>query len=96
VTGFEAGIDGGRIPVKRLVKGRFAMRTTVPRALAVLALCGLFLLGVVACGGGGAEVRSEVTTTTKGQQLLDLKKALDSGAMTKDEYEKERKKILEK
>jgi hypothetical protein len=72
------------------------MTATLPRTLAIVALCGFFLLGVVACGGGGAEVRSEVTTTTKGQQLMDLKKALDSGALTKDEYEKERKKILEK
>jgi Short C-terminal domain len=72
------------------------MTTRIPKTLGMLALCGLFLLGVVACGGGGADVRSEVSTTTTGQQLMDLKKALDSGAMTKDEYEKERKKILNK
>ena len=72
------------------------MTTTIPKTLGILVLCGLFLLGVAACGGGGADVRSEVSTTTTGQQLMDLKKALDSGAMTKDEYEKERKKILEK
>ncbi len=52
------------------------------------------VLGLTACGGGGAEVRSEVTTTTKGQQLLDLKKAYDSGAISSDEYEHERKKLL--
>jgi Short C-terminal domain len=62
--------------------------------LTSLMLCGLLLLGVVACGGG-AEVKSEVSTTTVGQQFMDLKKALDSGAMTQEEYEKERKKILE-
>jgi hypothetical protein len=72
------------------------MTARIPKTLGMLALCGLFLLGVVACGGGGADVRSEVSTTTTGQQLMDLKKALDSGAMTKDEYEKERKKILNK
>ena len=49
----------------------------------------------MACGGG-ADVRSEVSTTTTGQQLMDLKKALDSGAMTQKEYDQERKKILEK
>jgi uncharacterized membrane protein len=48
------------------------------------------------CGGGGAEVRSEVTSVTTGQQLMDLKKALDIGAMTKDEYDREREKILDK
>jgi hypothetical protein len=36
-----------------------------------------------------------VETTTKGQRLTDLKKALDSGAISSAEYEKERKKILE-
>ncbi|MFH2124551.1 MAG: hypothetical protein ABIJ50_13850 [Pseudomonadota bacterium] len=48
------------------------------------------------CGGGGAEVRSEVTSVTTGQQLMDLKKALDTGAMTRDEYDREREKILDK
>lgn len=33
-------------------------------------------------------------STRVGQQLIDVKEALDSGAVTKDEYEKERKKIL--
>jgi hypothetical protein len=47
------------------------------------------------CGGGGAKVQSEITTTTKGQQLLDLKKAFDSGAMNAKEYEEQRKKVLE-
>ena len=61
----------------------------------LLAVCGLLLFGAAA-GGGGAEVRSEVTTTTTGQQLMDLKKALDSGAMTQQEYDKERKKVLER
>jgi len=70
--------------------------TSLPKTLVSLAVCGLLLLGVAACGGGGAEVKSEVSTTTTGQQLMDLKKALDSGAMTQQEYEKERAKILER
>jgi len=72
------------------------MSTILPRKLTVLALCGLFLLGVAACGGGGADIKSEISTTTTGQQLMDLKKALDSGAITQQEYEKERKKILDR
>jgi hypothetical protein len=70
--------------------------TSLPKTLVSLAVCGLLLFGVAACGGGGAEVKSEVSTTTTGQQLMDLKKALDSGAMTQQEYEKERAKILER
>jgi len=47
-----------------------------------------------ACGGGGAHVQSQVTTVSKGQQLIDLKKAVDDGALTQDEYNKEKSKIL--
>jgi len=72
------------------------LKTSWPKTLVLLVVCGLLLLGITACGGGGAEVRSEVSTTTTGQQLLDLKKALDAGAMTQQEYDKERQKILEK
>jgi hypothetical protein len=70
------------------------MPTSLPKTATILALCFLFVFGVAACGGGGAEVKSELSTTTVGQQLLDLKKALDAGAITKDDYEKERAKIL--
>lgn len=70
------------------------MAKGIASTLMLLMLCGMLLVGVVACGGGGADVKSEVTTTTVGQQLMDLKKALDAGAITQTEYEKERKKIL--
>ena len=59
----------------------------------LMAAMGVALAG---CGGGGAEVRSEMTTTTTGQQLIDLKKALDIGAMTEDEYDREREKVVAK
>ncbi len=62
--------------------------------LMLLIVCAVLIGGLAACGGGGADIKSEVTTTTVGQQLLDLKKALDAGAITQKEYEAERKKIL--
>ena len=72
------------------------MISSLSRNLVLFTVCALLLLGAVACGGGGAELKSEVSTTTTGQQLMDLKKALDSGAMTQKEYDQERKKILER
>ena len=36
-----------------------------------------------------------IQTTTQGQQLLDLKKTYDAGAISKEEYERLRKKIVE-
>ena len=81
-------------------KGRSRYRRTPTRiallqTLGIVTLCGPFWFCVAACGSG-AEITRQVTTTTTGQQLIDLKKALDSGAITKEEYEKERKKILDR
>ena len=71
------------------------MTLSTARTLVVSAVCGILLFGLAACGGGGAEVKSEISTSTVGQQLIDLKKALDTGAMNQQEYEQQRKKILE-
>lgn len=57
-------------------------------------LLAALVLGLAGCGGGDTEVKSEITTTTKGQQLIDLQKALEAGAINKDEYERERQRIL--
>ena len=53
---------------------------------------------VSGCGGGGAksQTQTDVRTTTTGQELLDLQKAYESGAMSKNEYEKQKKKILQR
>lgn len=64
------------------------------RTLSIVSVIAL-MSTLPACGGGGAKVESDITTTTKGQQLLDLKKALDSGAINQKEYETLRKKVLE-
>ena len=62
------------------------------RRLSTLSVIAL-MATMTACGSG--DVKSDISTTTKGQQLLDLKKALDAGAINQQEYEKARKKILE-
>lgn len=56
----------------------------------VSAMAGL----LTACFGGGAHVQSQVTTVSKGKQLIDLKKAADEGAISQDDYAKEKAKIL--
>ncbi|MBU4603573.1 MAG: SHOCT domain-containing protein [Proteobacteria bacterium] len=47
-------------------------------------------------GCGGADVKNQNTTVSEGQQLIDLQKAYKSGAITKDQYEEQKAKILDK
>jgi uncharacterized membrane protein len=63
---------------------------TIARRLGIIAFVAL----VLGCGGGGAEMKSDISTTTAGQQLLDLKKAYEAGAISKDEYEEMRERIV--
>jgi len=57
----------------------------------VVVLMGAFLVG---CCGGGTTVQptpvmvSPASSATVGQQLIELKKAYDSGAITEKEYNK--------
>jgi hypothetical protein len=74
-------------------KERFVKTERVRRAI-VGAMSVTLLTGLGGCGGGGAKVESQIQTTTTGQQLLDLKKAYEAGALSKEEYERERKKVL--
>ncbi len=62
--------------------------------LGFLGLLVIAMAGLSACGGGRSEQSTEVRTTTTGQELTDLKKALDEGAISQSEYDKKRKDIL--
>ncbi|MFO1243369.1 MAG: SHOCT domain-containing protein [Rickettsiales bacterium] len=54
----------------------------------------LCLLALMGCGGGGADANVQATTVSKGQELIDLKKAHDSGVIDEDEYEDQKRAIL--
>jgi len=58
----------------------------------------LIILGAsfAGCGGGGAELKSHTTTTTLGQELMDLKAAYEKGVITKKEYESAKEKLLDR
>jgi uncharacterized membrane protein len=69
------------------------MKSTRLKTLAAILLFAA-TLALSGCGGGGAEVRADSNTT--GQELLDLKKAYEAGAISEDEYEEQREKILDR
>lgn len=56
----------------------------------------MFGLSIALAGCGGADVNNQTTTVSEGQQLIDLQKAYKSGAITKDQYEEQKAKILNK
>jgi hypothetical protein len=64
------------------------------RALILAAALSSALM-LAGCGGGGADSTVHNTTVSKGQALIDLKKAYDSGAISEREYEKQREMILD-
>jgi hypothetical protein len=69
------------------------MRVSIPRITA-LTLSVVLAAAIAGCGGGSADVKSVVSTTKTGQQLADLKKAFDSGAITKEQYDTEKARLL--
>lgn len=60
----------------------------------------LMLLSATACGclggGNGGKQTVETKTTTLGQELSDLQKAHESGAIDDKQYEKAKKELLKK
>lgn len=57
----------------------------------------LFLAGGLAgCGGGTAEVKTTTRTSTLGQELMDLDKAYQQGAITEEQYKEAKEALLKK
>ena len=67
----------------------------VLKAFASLAIIGSLVAAVSGCaislGGGDEEI---VRKETMGKQLLDLKEAKDRGALTDEEYQREKERII--
>jgi hypothetical protein len=66
------------------------------KTLYTMIFVAMFGLSIALAGCGGADVKTQTTTTTvsEGQQLIDLQKAYEAGAITKEQYEQQKAKIL--
>jgi hypothetical protein len=64
--------------------------------IAGVAVALLVATGLGACGGDTVVKVEQSTQISKGWELKDLQKALDAGAVTKDEYERIRQKLLKR
>ncbi|HAF54815.1 MAG TPA: hypothetical protein DCL01_06285 [Thauera sp.] len=53
------------------------------------------LLGLSLTGCGGHEVVRPTVDVSIGQQLIDLKRARESGALSQREYERQRKRLID-
>jgi hypothetical protein len=66
------------------------MARIITNGAAVVALCAL-----AACSSTRTEVMPPSVNVSIGQQLIDLKKARDSGAMSQTEYEQQVRKLID-
>lgn len=64
------------------------------RFLGIAMLTSMLLM--IGCGGGGARSNQSITSTTRGQELLDLKRAYDQGVISQREYNDQKERILDK
>ncbi len=62
------------------------------KALSIAALALVAALGLSACGSS----TTVESTATQGQELIDLQAAYDKGVIDKKEYERAKKRILDR
>lgn len=74
------------------------MKTSLSRWAVLLVLSGIISLssGCAWSIGDGKERNTAVAQPTRGQELIDLKKARDQGAISEADYEAQKNKIMEK
>jgi hypothetical protein len=56
----------------------------------------VFAAGFAGCRGGKATVESTTSTTTLGQELMDLQKSYEQGIITEKEYKEAKKQLIER
>jgi hypothetical protein len=61
-----------------------------------LFLASLLCVFLTGCGGDGTDTQVSTTSVSKGQELMDLQAARNSGVITPQEYESQKSKILER
>ena len=73
------------------------MHLSVKCMVLVMVAAGALIGGCCCPGGGSSTTKTETTinTTTTGQQLIDLQKAYESGAISEKEYNKQKQEILD-
>jgi uncharacterized protein YceK len=75
-----------------------AIQATLCRLALALMLTLAVAIFLPGCGGihGGSTAETDVHSTTVGQELLDLEKARQAGVISDKDYEKQKKKILDR
>jgi len=73
------------------------MRSTNPLRTATTLVAAMFLAaGLSACGGDTVVKVEQSTQISKGWELKDLQKAYDAGAVTRDEFDRIKQKLLKR
>jgi hypothetical protein len=62
----------------------------------LILVAAMALVSLAGCGGSHTTKVQGTTTVSKGQELQDLQRALNEGAITQDEYDRVRKVILKR
>jgi len=72
------------------------MKQKAIKTLALVVSCGILAGFLSGCAWSIGEGKERVTTNppTRGQELIDLKRAKDQGAITEAEYETQKTQIL--
>jgi|CXWL01.1.fsa_nt_gi hypothetical protein len=63
-------------------------------SLGLIVALGLPAVTLTACGSDDGRTVVKTESTSRGQQLIDLQRAYENGAISRKEYEREREKIL--